>query len=87
MAAARPKKHLQAQNPRGPAQREGALDPRPPGSRARSEGSAFSRTGMGSSKSSFPLKRPLLLPLIFHKALRLLLRVGRDIDNCLLVLK
>lgn len=88
MAAVGPKKHLQAKNLRGPAQQEGAPDPRPPGSRAHSEGSAFRRTRMGFSKSSCPLKRRSFLPpLIFHKALRLLLRVGRDIDNCLLVLK
>lgn len=56
--------------------------------RARSEGPAFGRTRTGYSVSSSPLKRRSSLPpLIFHKALRLLLRVGRDIDNCLLVLK
>lgn len=88
MAAVGPEMHLQAKNPRGPTQREGAPDPRPPGSRAHSGGSAFRRTRMGSSESSCPLKRRSSLPpLIFHKALRLLLRVGRDIDNCLLVLK
>lgn len=55
--------------------------------RAHSEGPAFGRTRTGYSVSSSLKRRSSLLPLIFHKALRLLLRVGRDIDNCLLVLK